>query len=529
MSSFLKYLIFFFALFPATITGLAQPGFFIPKSGKIFFKGDTATIFSNVRNEGSLGIGKNAFINFTATSWQNDPQSIISDESNNGVSGTGGWVRFMSDSFRQRINGGYNAATKSGPSFSHLSIQNKLGVELFQSNAKVKKQINFSNGLIYLHDYIIVIGDNDPGKISGYDSTKYFVTDNKAGKGLLIRENITGADGRIVFPIGTKQNSFTPAAVLSKSNQGDDYYVNVFDSVRSAVSTGNNLLSESVNKTWQIGKLNRPGLDDVEITLQHLNADEGNLFTANKQNAYISQFNRSAWDTGGPQNYPGPGYLTSGMSLTNSGTNSRVFSSSITAASYFTKLTDTSGKYTKTNLWFNAYRLDTGNVYCYWKTNPEINVKWFVVQRQLSYDTVFRDVAILNSRALGGSSFVELDYSKIDPNNDRGIGFYRLLMINYANDSAYSDAVAVGNKPGEYSIMLWPNPAADVFTLSIHKTLPAKAVVIWNVLGQKVHQEDTNGRTIIKMGGLKPGVYFVSVIMTNNVIIQTLKLVVVGN
>jgi len=509
----------------------AQTGFYIPKSGKVFFKGDTATIFSNVINRGHLGVGKNAFVNFTGKTWNNDPQSLITDESNsgNGVIGTGGWIRFLSDSIRQQIDGGYNAAVKSGPSFPNIIIQNPIGVELSQSNAKVRRQFSFSGGLVYLRDYMLVVGDRDPGNIGGYDSLRYFVTNNKPGSGLLMRENIRRSDGQVVFPIGSKINSYTPATILSNSLQSDDYYANVFDSVRSDLFSGASLSKESVNKTWEIGNVSGPSDDNVSVTLQHDNNDEGSLFQANKRYAYVSMFSNAAWDTSYPQNYPGVGFITSGPPLTNSGTNSRVLNP-FPATSYFTKLTGTGiPPVNKTNLWFNAYRLDTGRVYTYWKTNPEINVKRFVVQRMLSNETSFKDVATVASKSVSGYSYVELDYSAIDPNNYRGISFYRLLTISYTSDSTYSDTVAVTNKPGEYSFFIWPNPAPGVFYITISKTLPVKAIVIWNAIGQKVREENPNGRSIIQMSGLAPGTYFVGIVLTTNYIIETKKLVVISH
>ena len=102
MRYFTKYIITTVILNVYLPSLIAQTGFYIPKSGKVFFKGDTATIFSNVINQGHLGVGKNAFVNFTGKTWNNDPQSLITDESNsgNGVFGKGGWIRFLSDSIR---------------------------------------------------------------------------------------------------------------------------------------------------------------------------------------------------------------------------------------------------------------------------------------------------------------------------------------------------------------------------------------------------------------------------------------------
>src|SRR4029078_5054691 len=162
----------------------------------------------------------------------------------------------------------------------------------------------FSEGPVYLNDNIFSIGHNDAGIINGYDSIRYFITNNNAGSGYLMRETIQNIDGRIDFPVGSKISRYTPAAVQNFSNQGDDYYVNVFDSVKTSLFSGATLTSETVNKTWEIGKRFHPGLEETQIYLQHLLPDEGNYFKTNRQYAYVSWFNGTTWDTGSPQRSP---------------------------------------------------------------------------------------------------------------------------------------------------------------------------------------------------------------------------------
>ncbi|RYY59662.1 MAG: hypothetical protein EOO05_12570, partial [Chitinophagaceae bacterium] len=67
----------------------AQKGFYVPKGGKVFFTGDTSTIFSNVINNGNLGIDKKATVNFKAGTWENDPAAKITDASSGGTGTTG--------------------------------------------------------------------------------------------------------------------------------------------------------------------------------------------------------------------------------------------------------------------------------------------------------------------------------------------------------------------------------------------------------------------------------------------------------
>ncbi|HTD93514.1 MAG TPA: T9SS type A sorting domain-containing protein [Chitinophagaceae bacterium] len=508
-------------------SAISQSGFYIPKAGKIFFNGDSSTIFSDVINRGSLGVGKNAFVNFSGGTWENDPLALITDESSagNGTTGEGGWIRFLSNK-RQQIRGGYNAATRSGPSFSKIRIQNVAGVELYGGSAKVRKEISFNDGHFFLSDQVMVIGNGNPGIISGYDSSHFFVTANQPGSGLLLRENLRRGDGLVTFPVGSREDAYTPAAIRGHFNSGNDYYVSVFNGTREGAVTGNALVNESVNKTWQIGKTRGLLGDAADIILQHLISDEGSTFALNRNYAYNAAFKDNSWDSSDTRGTPVPGYLTTGSALSNSGVNSRLFLLGLESNTYFTKFAGKpiSGK---TKLWFNAYRLDTGHVRVYWRTNPEMNVKTFIVQRRLANEADFKDVGAVPSKAVNGYSVVNLDYEMTDTNHYHGISFYRLMLVPYTGSTNYSDTVAVGPIPGKYSIMLWPNPTTDVFFLSIHKELNAKSIVIWNVLGQKLRQEEVNGRNIIRMHGLLPGTYFISIILSNGVIIETKKLVVI--
>lgn len=526
-----RYIVFFLMALLCFFMAKAQPGFYVPASGKIFFVGDSATIFSNVNNQGNLGIGKNATVNFSGQNWSNSTQSRITDNSNNGtgVTGEGGWIRFMSDSLKQQISGGYNAATHTGPSFPKIKVDNKQGIELLDGSAKTRNEISFQKGHFFLNDNILVLGNNNPGKIDGYDSARYFVTGNHPDRGLLMRENIRRSDGTVIFPIGSLSQSYTPAAIRNASRNGDDYFVSVFDSVKQHGVSGNTLIKESVNKTWQVGKSKAPGTGNTELFLQHLNSDEGSTFAANRQYAYISEYRNGRWDTVFPQQQPAPGNLTTGSPLNNSGVNERVMITGISQNTLLTKFTGSKDFFVGEWLWFNAFRLDSMRVRTYWKTKPEININHFVVERRLSTETIFSPVGNVPTQAVNGYSTTILNYQLIDiPNRDKGISFYRLRSVRNDGSFSFSDTVAVAPYPGEYNINLWPNPSTGNFFLSIHKTLPAKAVVIWNAIGQKVKEEPVNGRSIIPMFLPIQGAYFVSVVLTTGDIIETKKLIIVG-
>lgn len=528
-----RHIIFLLLLLTGFVAGKAQqsPGFYVPKAGKVYFAGDTATIFSRVINQGKLGVDKKAVVNFKGKKWENNASALITDEGNKGedASGKGGVIRFNGDSGRQQIDGGYNAVTRSGPAFANVQIDNAAGVEIDGSSAKIRSTLQFNNGHIFLQNNTLVVGDGNPGIITGYDSVHYIVT-GSAGTGVLVRENIRNGNSWVIFPIGSDVNTYTPLSLRSRVTQGDDFHARVSAGVRKDLFTGADLRNEGVNKTWEIGKRNRPNVDDVEVSIQHLNADEGNQFTANRQYSYISQYTSAGWDTAYPQITPANGYLTSGTPLANSSVNTRSLRSKLGTTSYFTKFTgkgDTALQVTK--VWLNAYRTNASSVHVYWTTKPEINIRYFVIERRLSNEMNFTGRDSMVTQAFNGYSNTFLHYADDDANNYTAISYYRLKLVDYSGGISYTKEVPVGGKAGGFEFLVWPNPTARDFYVGINGAVDVKYVVIWNVLGQMVHRELVNERHIIPMHIYLPGTYFVGFISEGGQLLQTKKLLVTGD
>lgn len=519
------------ALLVANMVLQAQSGFYVPNQGKIFFIGDTATIFSNVTNGGKLGVGKNAVVNFKGRIWENDAQSLLTDESSGGegVTGIGGMIRFLStDTTRQYIYGAYNAVSKSGPGFPNLQIQNINGVRLLGSTAKVRNELKFSRGLLYLDNNILVVGNNNPGLITGYDSARYIVTGNAPGSGLLIRENIRAADNIVVFPIGSRAHQYTPAAIRSKSDIGDDFYTSVFDSVKSQAISGNNLREESVNKTWEIGKRLHPNEGEVEILLQHLTDEEGTIFKAGRQLSFVSRFANGVWDTAAPLITPSSGNLTTGGILFNAGLNRRTLNNDMSGGAYFTKFTGKGDRgINRTQVWLSGIRIDYHNVKVYWTTKPEINNNYFVVQRRFSNVPDFINIDTVVSLAPNGNSLDFLNYTINDPNSYGGITYYRLMLVDFSGRQSFSNIVAVGRTP-DNQLLLWPNPSTGRFFVGIGTASSIKTIVIWDAVGRKVKEELVKERNIIEMYLPIPGTYVVSFVSPGGRIVESKKLLVRG-
>lgn len=485
-----------------SLTATAQTGFYVPQGANVFFAGDSASIYSNVINNGKVSVSSKAVVNFEGKKWDNNEQSTINADK-------GGVVRFVSaDSTRQQLNGGYNAVTGQGAAFSTLQIDNKAGVELNGSTTKVTNELKLTAGNVYLNNNILVAGN----KITGYDSSKYIVTGKTNAGSMLIREGIKNTDGQVVFPVGTTEHAYTPATITAKSNKADAYFVNVFDSVKAEVSTGKNLAANSVNKTWQIGSTKA---NEVNVSLQHVIANEGTEFAANRNNAYVSTFANNAWDTIYPQAAPVNGVNTrANVALSNS--------------AYFTKFTGTTDNTLKTVVLLNGNRIDTATASIYWTTKPEVNVRYFVIERQLATETVFTAVDSVDSKAVNGISRKALSYRTTDANKYVGNSTYRLKLVDFAGNISYSNTVIIGNKAGVYNLMMWPNPATDKFFVSWNVLTNVKYIVVVNALGQKIKQVDVAGTNTLEVKGLQPGIYFVSYILSTGVNIETKKLVVAG-
>lgn len=406
--SILQSIITFTITFSLFQAATAQSGIYIPSNANVFFAGDTASLFSNVHNDGNLIIANNAVVNFEGKSWKNDSKATINKDS---VSKTAGLIRFHSTaSAPQHIDGGYNAVTRTGASFPNLQVDSKAGVELNGSTTKVSQELTLSNGLVYLKDNILIVGDTNPGSINGYNSSRYIVMNNSSNEGFLIRENITSKDSLVVFPVGSKKDAYTPVAIRTNSLMPDHFYVNVVDGVKNTGSQ-TDLNNNSVGKTWQIGKQLHPGQDEVTVVLEHLKTDEGNVFRNNSINAYISQLQNDVWNKRMLENASTNASLTTGTYTANSGINSRLFNGTISGASYFTKFTEITDTVTKNPLlWLYDSRVEETHQIKIWP-NPTPN-RFYIgilgsakIKTMVIWDAIGR---IIHQEAVNGRTQMEV-------------------------------------------------------------------------------------------------------------------------
>lgn len=473
----------------------AQSGIYIPASGKVYLANDTATIFANMTVKGKLGMGKNAVLNFSGQKWTNDQDAILSDATDQPNTGTnGGTVRFTGSTVQQTIDGGHNAATGQGPRFSNIIVQNSRGVVLANSSTKIAGGLDLRSGYVYLRNNNLTLGHDHPGSLQGYNENRFIVTGTQPGSGFLLREGILPAHGLVPFPIGTTEGSYTPAAVRLLSGK-DDIGISVFNGVRSGVTSGLNLNPQSVGKTWQLTQRRRPGTGSVAVMLQHNAHEEGDQFKANNRQGYIAQYKGTYWDTT-PGTQAGPGTITTGTPVPSGRTHSRQMPANTNQDVFLTKFTlPDLNLVTKLTLY--GFRIDPNHTRITWGTQPEVNIRTFVVQRWYSNDRGFVNVDTVNSQAPNGFSNSHLYYQVKDNNSYTGVTFYRLMIIAMDGSISYSETIAIGGMPGEPNMMLWPNPTPDICYVSINTALDVKSVIVWDTWGQKLFEEPVNGRRVL--------------------------------
>jgi hypothetical protein len=156
-----------------------------------------------------------------------------------------------------------------------------------------------------------------------------------------------------------------------------------------------------------------------------------------------------------------------------------------------------------------------------------VNIESFVVQRRWSTEADFKNVDTVASIALSRISTRHLYYTIKDPNNYSGVSFYRIMLRAHNGEISYSETIAVGAKNGEFSMMLWPNPTPDECYVSINTALPVKSVVVWDALGQVLHEEPVNGRRVLRLS-LRPfsqALYIIGITSPSGKLLATEKVI----
>lgn len=538
---FIRQLLFILVFFSSAVRAqITTTAWLHPGSRIGIFSTDTIAIFGDIVNEGRIIATSGSVVNFYGARWRNTHQASIVDESGDGFSARGGLFRFMQiqPAQYQYVSGGFNAAAGEGTSFPNLSIENTSGLFLDDlSDLKVVNVLDLRKGYLLLNGWNLVMGQHTPGDIQHYSPQHFIITGSNFGSGGVYRNHISPADQTVVFPIGTHPDSYTPVAVESPGTVVT-IRAGVSDSVRQQLTAGDNLLLTSVNKTWEVSS----SVADAPLNL-HLafdKTDEGPVYEANRNAAYLARFAGSAWDTASIRQAPGLSNYTTGPTDNSKVAVSRNFQH-LGGTNYFTSLVaETVNSPEKTVLdFFSVARSNTNedSVLLQWITGREYFCRGFVIERRFAVRQQFDSIRFVASNSPGGISFFPVGYSSADlPLND-GFIFYRLKVIMTDGTFFYGPVRVIRAKNTRGDIVVWPNPVrGSSVHIYYNGALHVKAISLIDVPGHRLiyqkFQQPLQQRNYYELNipsGIAKGTYFLQFIGEDDSLLHTEKVVITSD
>jgi hypothetical protein len=509
-----------------------------PNSKMGIFSTDTIAVFGDMVNEGSIVSVSGSVVNFYGLRWRNSSSASILDESSDGFSAAGGLFRFMqtNPALYQYISGGFSAATGAGPSFPNISVENSPGVFLDDlSDLKIVNALDLKNGYVFLNGWNLVMGHHTPGSILNYSAEHFIITGSNFGGGALYRNRISSVDKTVIFPIGTRPSSYTPVA-LENPGSPTSVRAGVSDSVRRNLTTGENLLLTSVNKTWEISATQQ----DVPLNL-HLVfdlSDEGPVYEANRNTAYLARFADTAWDVANVRSAPGkPGSnYTTGPPDRQKVAVSRGFQH-LRGNNYFTSLVaeTVNSPYRTTLDFFSANRSNANedSVLLHWITGREYYCSGFSIERKFAINQTFDSIGFVRSKSPGGISFYPVGYDAVDAPHNDGFIFYRLKVIMTDGTFFYSPVRLVKGKNNKGNITVWPNPVkGGIIHIYYGSDQHIKVLSLIDVPGHRLiyqkFQQPLQQRNYYELNvpaNLARGTYFLQFIGENDQLLHTEKVI----
>jgi hypothetical protein len=333
----------------------------------------------------------------------------------------------------------------------------------------------------------LILGNNDliiNGIVNNADSTHLIVTTG-AGKLKLINNNASN-----LFPVAT---ALGKPGFISINNTGitDNFAVNVVDSVKANGTTGATLLTEYVNKTWDIIE-QTPGGSNATISITWSASDE--LPGFNRANCGIAHFENGAWK----------GFGAGPATVNANGT----FTKTVAGFNNFSPFSITSKTSVLPIKWLSVNAILNGNsdALVTWKVDESL-IKNYEVQKSL--DAInFLPIALKNSVGNGTNNYFIVDRLS---NNERTV-YYRIKQTSLDGNESYSSIVKVGNNKTLF-FTIYPNPTLQKSMLRINdRTLIGQTYTVANADGKTIYNGTINGwETEIDLGNNAAGIYLIKI------------------
>ncbi len=149
-----------------------------------------------------------------------------------------------------------------------------------------------------------------------------------------------------------------------------------------------------------------------------------------------------------------------------------------------------------------------------WKTSAELNSSYFTVERSTdgkNWESIQTVESTNNSSSIS-------EYSAADNSPVNGLAFYRLKQTDVNGTATILNAIQPVNFTPAISISVYPNPAADAFSIEADQISDA-VVSMTDCMGKTVTvPSEVSGNSMsFNTSELPNGIYFVSVALNGNV------------
>ena len=393
---------------------------------------------------------------------------------------------------------GFQNSTISGSSTSgfymlEMAKTNSSKV-LLSNNINIQHSINFVSGQLDMNGSNIFLS-----------SAAYLNNETELNR-------VTGASGGYIQVIQnlSAPNSSNPgglgAFISTAVNLGS---VTIRRGHTSQTGTG---LSGSVNRYYSIEPATNGNLN-ATIRFKYFDAElngqiENNLATYQSSDAGINWINLSRTSNSTSSNY--------------------VEKTGVASLSLFTLANDNTSASAVTGLTFTGSRKKATDVQLKWSTQTENNMSGFQVQRRLDTEVDFTDKAFINSQAAGGNSSTTLSYQTVDVNAHTGISYYRLKIIDKANNVTYSPIINIAGKTkgnggggngnnrmmdevADAKVTVGPNPNNGNFWFVVNGIEKETSATLFTIDGKVIKQFKVFNQQQEKVNSLRTGVYILKV------------------
>ena len=394
------------------------------------------------------------------------------------------------------VDVGTGLALFTGNFFNSGTVTNNSGNGVFGITGNTTLNHTFGNSGTYNGQFTISSGVNlylttdvklNDLRVEGGDSI--FLGDYNFtvdGYSVFIPKIIANGSGSLFMPVGANPVTFPLSNPVTITNYGDyDYFgVNVKDGVYSNGTSGNIIINQAVNKTWNIEELT-PGGSNATITLQWNATDELPGFDLN--NVYLNHYTNGAWDSGTPGVVSGSDPYT----FTRTG---------FTSFSPFS-ISSATGVLPINLISFSANKI-----------NSTVQLNWQVVsEKNVSFYTVERSNDGITFESLNQLKAFGTNYAYVDQQPLAGTDFYRLKMIDADGKFTYSKVVAIKMDSRNVRLQIFPNPARNILNIQVNGFNENAVLQIIDITGRKVKEEkiSLNGTTSVSVdiNNLSKGTY----------------------